>query len=131
MLYSCFFRCILGANLGKELFPMDFTNKRVAFYLRGKSNKTLDRQMTEILIFASRNNIQLNQDNVYIDETDSSDERPNLLRLLRNHDKFDVVVMLNYAILHIDFTHYKRYAEAMTQIMDLQIHLLEGSKCEV
>jgi hypothetical protein len=110
---------------------MDFTNKRVAFYLRGKSNKTLDRQMTELLVFASQNNIQLNKENVFIDEADSSDERPNLLQLMRNHDKFDVVVMLNYAILHLDIEHYRRYAEALTGIMDIEIHLLEGVKCEV
>ncbi|MCC0567420.1 hypothetical protein HN020_14865 [Brevibacillus borstelensis] len=104
---------------------MDFSNKNVAFYIRGRTIRTIAKQQGAINRFAKTHNISQERMEFFVDHCDSDEVRPELFRLIENAERFDAVVMYSYHPLHIDFEKYKLLENSLT-VNGLEISLIHS-----
>lgn len=86
---------------------MNFTDKKIAFYIRGRTIRTIAKQQEAIAQFAKEHSIPTEKAELFLDYCDSYEARPELIRLIKSADQFDVVVMYSYHSLHIHIDRYK------------------------
>ncbi|MGE7274747.1 hypothetical protein ACQKK5_25410 [Brevibacillus panacihumi] len=104
---------------------MDFSNKNVAFYIRGRTIRTIAKQQGAIAQFAKTHNISQGRMEIFEDHCDSDEARPELFRLIENAERFDAVVMYSYHPLHIDIEKYQLLENALT-VNGLEISLIHS-----
>ncbi|MDR7314890.1 hypothetical protein [Brevibacillus nitrificans] len=104
---------------------MDFSNKNVAFYIRGRTIRTIAKQQAAVAQFAKVHNISQERMEIFEDHCDSDEARPELFRLIENAERFDAVVMYSYHPLHIDIEKYKLLEDALT-VNGLEISLIHN-----
>jgi DNA invertase Pin-like site-specific DNA recombinase len=86
---------------------MNFADKKIAFYIRGRTIRTIAKQQEAIAQFAKEHGIPKEKTEIFLEHCDSDEVRPELFRLIENAERFDVVVMYSYHVLHIDIEKYK------------------------
>lgn len=104
---------------------MDFSNKNVAFYIRGRTIRTIAKQQEAINQFVKEQFIPHQRTELFLDHCDSDEARPELFRLIENAERFDVVVMYSYHTLHIDIEKYKLLENSLL-VNGLKTFLIHG-----
>ncbi|WP_338842150.1 hypothetical protein [Paenibacillus glucanolyticus] len=80
---------------------MELQNKRVRFYIRATSYTNQHRQYSDLSLFAQRHMLEF-EGNIFFDKCDSNFPRTELNKALQEAKEFDVLVVLNNSVLHID-----------------------------
>lgn len=100
---------------------MELQNKRVRYYVRGTGHNNLDKQFSELLLFAQRHMLPFSIEIIYYDKCESNHPRTELNKALEEAEQFDVLIIHNNSILHIDYTIAEVYADVFK---DKQIEIV-------
>ncbi|MBP1906313.1 hypothetical protein J2Z32_002962 [Paenibacillus turicensis] len=107
---------------------MNMTNLSVAFYIRGETPRTINKQYLTLQQFCHDYQVPFEDVIVLKDVTKSDAPRPNLQTIMDGSVKIDVLVMQSYHILHI---HHDQFIYISEMLSKLDISLLLLNEQEV
>lgn len=94
---------------------MNMTNLTVAFYIRGETPRTINKQYLTLQQFCYDYQVA-NEDVIILKDVVKSDApRPSLEPVLSGSTKIDVLVIQSYHILHIDHDQFQEISEQLSK----------------
>lgn len=94
---------------------MDLTNQLVAFYIRGETPRTINKQYLTLQQFCYDYQVAYGDVIVLKDIVKSDAPRPSLQSILDGLTKVDVLVVQSYHILHIDHDQFLNILEQLSK----------------
>lgn len=94
---------------------MDISNLKIAFYIRGETPRTINKQYLTLQQFCHDYQVAYEDVMVIKDVTKSDASRPNLQSVLDGSVPIHILVMQSYHILHIDFEQFIQMSEKLTE----------------
>jgi len=94
---------------------MNITSQSVAFYIRGETPRTINKQYLTLQQFCFDYQIAYEDVIVLKDIVKSDAPRPNLQPILDGSTKVDVLVVQSYHILHIDHDQFLNLSEQLSK----------------
>lgn len=94
---------------------MDLTNQSVAFYIRGETPRTINKQYLTLQQFCYDYQVTYEDVIVLKDIVKSDAPRPSLQSILDGSTKVDILVVQSYHILHIDHDQFLNISEQLSK----------------
>lgn len=105
----------------------DFKNQIVGFYVRGKREKLLDEQLTELFLFAMLHRIPANDTRLILDRTSFNQESPSLHKLI-TFPCVDYLIVRSHHILDLRFDTYLHLRSVLESVNIKVVDLQEYAK---
>jgi hypothetical protein len=106
---------------------MEFSNLRIAFYIRGETPRTISKQYLTLQQFCFDYRVPFGDIIVVKDIAKSEKIRPSLQAVLNGEIPIDILVTQSYHILHIDHEQFLNISEQLTtrEIALLLVNVVE------